>query len=452
MRKKAVYVPVLGLCLNLLWLCGCGSPAEPVVIPATGESPGIESSYEDESVTSPVSFDETKEESKASPGSFSETREESSAAPEEVNERQEDGFDSDSQVSEAPWEEPKQQESAGSFADRDCYAYSYQFLSEPEKVWYQNILDILGAFRTGVKLDAGPLSKGCDEETLKKVFQCVMDDHPELFYVEAFNYTKYTRGAVTTGFTFSGCYTISDTEAALRKQEIDKAAEQILSGIPEDADQYEKTEYVYETIIRNTVYDMAAPDNQSIYSVLVNHSSVCLGYARTVQYLLNKMGVNCAVVLGSTDTNQRHAWNLTEIDGAFYYLDATWGDGNPQTADENAVEMIYDYLNLTTAELEQTHVPNGETPLPVCDSREANYYTRHGALFSSYDEEQLERLLVSEEDMVTLKCLTADCYEEMKNKLISEGALFQFLPDSGKKVTYTQNDALMILTFWMTNS
>ena len=73
-------------------------------------------------------------------------------------------------------------------------------------------------------------------------------------------------------------------------------------------------------------------------------------------------------------------------------------------------------------------------------------------MFSSYDEEQLERLLGSEEDMVTLKCLTADCYEEMKNKLISEGALFQFLPDSGKKVTYTQNDALMILTFWMTNS
>ena len=78
--------------------------------------------------------------------------------------------------------------------------------------------------------------------------------------------------------------------AAKRLEEIDAAASRILSGISPDAGDYEKVKYVYDTLIRETDYELGAPDNQNIYSVFVNHVSVCQGYAKATQYLLNRLG------------------------------------------------------------------------------------------------------------------------------------------------------------------
>ena len=98
-----------------------------------------------------------------------------------------------------------------------------------------------------------------------------------------------------------------------------------MSGADEEADQYAKVKYVYDTIIRETDYDPASPDNQNVYSVFVNNRSVCQGYAKAIQYLLNRLGVECTLVLGTVESGEGqegHAWNLVKVDGEYYYVDA----------------------------------------------------------------------------------------------------------------------------------
>lgn len=350
-----------------------------------------------------------------------------------------------------------------SFLYDGAFEYSAGTLSEAELTWYEDIKRTLGSFGEKERLDAAALAAGCDEEDIDRIFQCVLNDHPELFYVEGYSYTRYTRGDKITAIAFSGTYSIDRETAEGRRKEIEAAAEKILSGADEEADQYAKVKYVYDTIIRETDYDPASPDNQNVYSVFVNNRSVCQGYAKAIQYLLNRLGVECTLVLGTVESGEGqegHAWNLVKVDGEYYYVDATWGDASYTQQDgeaENAgiPEINYDYLNVTTEELLKTHTLGENIPMPQCAATEANYYFREGALFTSYDREQMKGLFDRAEeqgrDDVTVKCADWECYTEVLTELVDNHEIFRYLGESGATVAYAKNDNQMSLTFWVTN-
>ncbi len=213
-----------------------------------------------------------------------------------------------------------------SFLMEEAYHFAGDSLSEAEQIWYRDMEQILGGYGTDVELSPEGLAAGLGEADMDKIFQCVMCDHPELFYVDGYSYTKYMRGEQITAITFSGTYN-GDLESVVeREQEIRAAADGILAGIEAGADDYKKIKYVYEALISNTDYDIGVSDHQNIYSVFVHHLSVCQGYAKATQYLLNRLGVECTLVQGTVQTGEGHAWNLVKVDGEYYYVDTTWGD------------------------------------------------------------------------------------------------------------------------------
>ena len=71
-----------------------------------------------------------------------------------------------------------------------------------------------------------------------------------------------------------------------------------LSGISENASDYEKILYDYEYIVNQVDYDDAAEDNQNICSVFIGKKSVCAGYSKAMQYLMEKQGLFCTYVTG----------------------------------------------------------------------------------------------------------------------------------------------------------
>jgi len=358
--------------------------------------------------------------------------------------------------------ETQSDETAASFLMEETFYYGCSILSEAEQIWYHDIERTLGGFGEKADLSEAGLAAGLDESCIDRIFQCVMGDHPELFYVEGYSYTKYMRGDRLIGIDFSGTYSISLESALARQDEITASADRILAGIDEQASDYEKVKYVYETLIRETDYSLDAPDNQNLYSVFVNHLSVCQGYAKATQYLLNRLGIPCTLVLGKVDTGEGHAWNLVQIEGEYYYVDTTWGDVSYQSEGSmsreeiaSAPEINYDYLNVTTEELLRTHSVDGTIPLPLCQATEANYYVMEGALLVSYDREQIaglfERAKESGQEAVVIKCVDAACYEEVVNAMIEEQEVFQYLEAGESSVAYTKNENQLSLTFWVTS-
>lgn len=68
-----------------------------------------------------------------------------------------------------------------------------------------------------------------------------------------------------------------------------------------------------------------APYAHSVIGAFKNGNGVCEAYARALNLVLNYCGVNNMVVTG-TSQNENHIWNLVELKGNYYWVDATWND------------------------------------------------------------------------------------------------------------------------------
>lgn len=353
----------------------------------------------------------------------------------------------------------------------DCYAYAFSTLSEAEQIWYQDMAAALGIMSTGAKLSEEGLEQGLDETCVDKVFQCVLIDHPELFYVEGYSYTKYTVGEKIVSIEFTGTYSADWDEACDRAQEIAGEADRILAAVPQSGDDYERIKYIYDTLVLETDYDRTAPDNQNVYSVFVGHASVCQGYAKAFQYLLERMGIDCTLVQGDVwETGEGHAWNLVKADEKFYYVDVTWGDISYRNLEETEEEdaqmpelpewISYDYLCITTDQLLRTHLPDDSMELPLCTAMDDNYYVREKAYFTQYDKAQMEDLVnrrIEEgrqteagDVVLALCCADETCYDEFCVKLLDTQELFQYLEGTGiNTFIYSTDDKQYTLTFFM---
>ena len=90
----------------------------------------------------------------------------------------------------------------------------------------------------------------------------------------------------------------------------------------EDEDDYTKVKVIYEYIATNYVYDDNL-QNFSAYDGLKTGQMVCQGYSILLYKMLWQAGVPCRMVTGISQ-GENHAWNIVQLDGLWYNLDATW--------------------------------------------------------------------------------------------------------------------------------
>lgn len=328
--------------------------------------------------------------------------------------------------------------------------YAYGLLSEDRQQLYAEILMIMEGLYAEIPLCSS------NEVVVEQVASCVLLDHPELFYVEGYSYEKYMFAGAVQKILLCPNYTRTKEEIASAKQQIDQYVQACFQQLPDTADDYRKIKYVYEFIILNTEYNLDAPDNQNICSVFLNRESVCLGYAKAIQYLLQQLGMEAAVVTGSVITGESHAWNLVKVNGQYYYVDATWGDASYFTNTESgaAISAInYDYLCVTTTDLLKTHIIDNPVSVPTCGVLIDNYYVREGLYLTSLDSLLLagifNRAYNNGWDCVSVRCSDVTVFNAVQEQLLDGQQIFNYLQSGTQTLGYTSNEELYTYTFML---
>jgi len=214
---------------------------------------------------------------------------------------------------------------------------------------------------------------------VKKIVASVQADRPQYFWFE--NYLWYANEGSQLVNKLELKYTCTQKERQRRQAIINDYYGSFAKGVSQNASEYTRLKYTHDYVINNTQYDLDSADNQNIVSVFVNGKSVCAGYARAMQYLLKKQGIRCAYINGVAKGRGSHAWNIVVIDGATYYVDATWDD--PAFGGEQRKNYIsYSYFCVTTKEIVKTHTAKGNLiKFPNCTATAANYFIKEGLYF-----------------------------------------------------------------------
>ena len=302
-----------------------------------------------------------------------------------------------SQESEQVSDYPNQKKAQSRQAERETVKppeqisvgkYAYGQLGETEQRVYDEILSTILNQEQAIKLST------TDTELMRRAYAAVCSDYGGLFWIEGYAFTRYTRGEELVSLEFSPKYTMGMEERRQIQEQIDEIVEAWFAGISINDTDYDKAKYVYELLALNTEYVENAQDSQNIISVFIHQKTVCQGYACAVQYLLEQLGIQSVIVSGMA-LGEPHAWNLICLDGEYYYMDATWGNNGYRNKEGKETPFIdYNYMAMTTAEMQLGHMPDSEQNLPECTSVVNNYYRKEGNYIETWEPDVIGSKLV----------------------------------------------------------
>ncbi|MBR4224527.1 MAG: hypothetical protein IKR73_06925 [Oscillospiraceae bacterium] len=196
--------------------------------------------------------------------------------------------------------------------------YAYKQLSEVEQQFYGDVVAAVMSLNSGIGY-----RQGLTAEQALRVYITVLNNEPELFWMSG-------AGVMTMSSSMIFSFKEQNIETLHSMQdEIDTAAAKIVKKAGKKST-INKLKVIFDTIVDMNDFSLSSEGyNISIYNGLHGTKKgqlQCAGYAKTVQYLCDMLGVQSTVVIGTTSEGESHAWNVVSVDGKWYNFDTTWGD------------------------------------------------------------------------------------------------------------------------------
>lgn len=303
--------------------------------------------------------------------------------------------------------------------------YAYGQLDAIEQTVYDEMLSTILNHEDKISLST------TDTDVMNRAYSAVCSDYGGLFWVNGYVFTRYKKGDELVGLEFSPKYTMTEEVRRQTQERIDRVVEEWFAGISINDTDYEKAKYIYETLALKTEYVEDARDSQNIISVFLRKQTVCQGYACAVQYLLEQLGVQSIIVSGKA-LGQPHAWNLLCLDGEYYYMDATWGNNGYRNKEGVETSFIdYNYMAMTTAEMQMGHEPDMDISLPECTAVLNNYYIKEGNYVEEWHPEQLGAMLAKAwegKQVITLRFSDDSLKDQAFRYFIQDGHIADYCP------------------------
>lgn len=318
------------------------------------------------------------------------------------------------------WENAAVEEGIAPLAEEYYYDHLPEHLREAYRELYVRIMR---------NEDSGNLLANVSVDDFWTAYYAVLADHPEIFWIGTSAQVEES-GITKTVVSYNLEVTVPVEARASMQEKLEAAADVCIAGVSADASVYQKIKFVYEYIINTTEYGAGSQDSQNIQSVLLYQSSVCAGYSKAFQYILNRMGIFCTYITGTIQNGGDHGWNMVRIDGEYYYVDVTWGDpvfANKVESSEGGDVINYNYLCCTEYDLFKTHIPGDLIELPSCTSDAYDYYKLNGFYYESFDYDTIYNALMnsvwSDQSSIVMKFGSQEAYESAKYELFTGNML-----------------------------
>lgn len=311
------------------------------------------------------------------------------------------------------------------------YKFYYDNLEDIEKHAYNEILSQIYSMPEKVRI---PDING---EQLDRVFSALLSDNPDLFFVGR-------RCTLTARSIFNFCaveYYIDKETYAEQKEKLDAVCNDFLATLPDYDDEFRTELEIHDFIVEKCRYRMEQGEfvYSSAYGAIVNGEAACEGYSKAAKLLLDKVGIENAVVSGISDNNEDpegpHMWNVVKINGDFYYLDCTWDDPVSKSGEEM---LMYSYFNLNNEMIAATH---RDFSIDFdCNATAENYYIKTGTYFENYDrsdEKKLASIIANELEnggcVIQFRFGSKAAYKEAISELVDSGRLYNVLRKTKEK-------------------
>lgn len=149
-----------------------------------------------------------------------------------------------------------------------------------------------------------------------------------------YNYNRIVRrvyrGENSSGIYYRFVFEISYLSSYEQELAVEEKVQEILSELNiYDSDRETQIRSIYAYVTGNVKYDNMIYETfnvHSAYAAAIEGKAVCQGYSLLLYRLLQEIGIKNRMVPGDAG-GVGHVWNIVEMDGRWYNLDATWDWG-----------------------------------------------------------------------------------------------------------------------------